>query len=195
MTQNNPAKVYPQEKEKKEKKEATKTPAKTKAAKRPVSRTKPPPQKPTGRPCEFTDAMGDLICERLASGESLRSICRDETMPPQSTVFRWLHAVPRFREQYTRARECQQDAMAEEILAIADDGINDTYVDDDGSPRVDNDVIQRSRLRVDTRKWLMSKMAPKRFGDKVDVNHGAQPDNPLTVLLQQVQGTPMKPDE
>ena len=85
--------------------------------------------------------------------------------------------------------------MAEEILAIADDGINDTYVDDDGRPRVDNDVIQRSRLRVDTRKWLMSKMAPKRFGDKVDVNHGAQPDNPLTVLLQQVQGTPMKPDE
>src|SRR5690606_31084702 len=123
--------------------------------------------------------VADQICERIACGESLRRICLDETMPALSTVFRWLYANEVFRDQYSRAREAQQEYLALEILEIADDGSNDTYIDEEGKPRVDHDVIQRSRLRVDTRKWIMSKMAPKKYGDKVDVNHGGQVDNPL----------------
>lgn len=119
------------------------------------------------RQSEYSQDVADVICERLSEGDSLRAISRDESMPAQSTVFKWLIAVPAFAEQYTRAREAQADHMAEEILEIADDGSNDSYIDGDGNKRTDQDVIARSRLRVDARKWLASKMAPKRYGDKL----------------------------
>jgi len=116
---------------------------------------------------QYSQEVAASICERLANGESLRTICCDVEMPAQSTVFKWLSEQAAFSEQYTRAREAQADFMADEILAIADDGLNDTYVDEDGRKRTDQDVIARSRLRVDARKWLASKMAPKKYGDKV----------------------------
>lgn len=121
-----------------------------------------------GRPSSFTQETADAICLRLIEGESLRSICKDEAMPGASTVFQWLAARKDFAEQYARAREAQADHMAEEILQIADDGSNDTYQTDAGLA-VNQDVIARSRLRVDARKWLASKMAPKKYGDKIAV--------------------------
>lgn len=84
----------------------------------------------------------------------------------------WLDGSrPEFSEQYARAREAQADKLAEEALQIADDGRSDTYVDGDGNVKTDTEVIQRSRLRVDTRKWLASKMAPKKYGDKIQAEH------------------------
>lgn len=124
-----------------------------------------------GRPSSFTQEVADLICERIADGESLRSICAEEGMPPKKTVFAWLAANEPFRDQYARARETQADAMLEEILEISDDGRGDTYIDADGKTRTDQEVVARSRLRVEARKWAMSKMAPKKYGDKIDVNH------------------------
>lgn len=115
----------------------------------------------------FTQELADMICDRIADGESLRKICRDEDMPVTSSVCKWLNEQPAFAEQYARAREVQADTMADDILSIADDGLNDTYLDGDGNKRTDQDVIARSRLRVDARKWLASKMAPKKYGDKV----------------------------
>lgn len=70
-----------------------------------------------------------------------------------------------------RAREAQADTLAEEILQIADDGSNDTYTDDEGRTHVDYDHISRSKLRVDARKWLASKMAPKKYGDRITNEH------------------------
>lgn len=84
----------------------------------------------------------------------------------------WLDgSKPEFSEQYARAREAQADKLAEEALQIADDGRSDTYLDAEGNERTDTEVIQRSKLRVDTRKWLASKMAPKKYGDKVTQEH------------------------
>ncbi|WP_444633239.1 terminase small subunit-like protein [Cupriavidus oxalaticus] len=151
------------------------------------------PNRSIGRPSSFTQRLAETICIRLACGESLRKICADEGMPDKTSVLRWLYTNEEFRTQYARARELQQEFMAEEILEIADDGTNDTYVDADGNVRVDHDVIARSRLRVDTRKWLMSKLAPKKYGERVDVNHGGQAENPLAKLLKEVQGTYIKP--
>lgn len=76
-----------------------------------------------------------------------------------------------------RAREARADRLAEEILAIADDGSNDTYIDAAGNQRTDHDAIARSKLRVDSRKWLASKMFPRKYGEKLDVqtNHTASP--------------------
>lgn len=125
-----------------------------------------------GRPTEYTAELAVEITRRLAEGESLREICRDEAFPAESTVRLWAVSDREgFSAHYTRAREAQLDRWSEEILEIADDSSND-WVDrqnSDGSTYevVNSEHINRSRLRVDTRKWLMSKLAPKRFGERV----------------------------
>jgi hypothetical protein len=125
----------------------------------------------TGRPSKYGPEVVSEICSQLSEGRSLRSICEDENLPDKSTVLRWLAAYPDFRDQYARAREAQTDAMAEEILEIADESGWDLSVDDKGHVAVNGEAINRSRLRVDTRKWLMSKMAPKKYGDKIVQEH------------------------
>ena len=98
----------------------------------------------------------------------------------------WLDGSrPEFSEQYARAREAQADKLAEEALQIADDGRSDTYVDGDGSVKTDTEVIQRSKLRVDTRKWLASKMAPKKYGDKVAIG-GADDLGPVQTVAKEM---------
>lgn len=131
------------------------------------------------RPSSFTQEIADTICLGLAEGVSLRVICAKDGMPDKATVFRWLAGNEAFRDQYARAREAQADFLAEEILQIADDGQNDTYLTDNGLA-VNHDAIARSRLRVDARKWLASKMAPKKYGDKLAVG-GADDLPPVKV--------------
>lgn len=122
-----------------------------------------------GRPSEFSEEIADKICEGLADAKSLRKICLEDGMPSQSTVFRWLadERYATFREQYARAREAQADALFDEILDIADDGSNDFMSEDH---KYDGDAVQRSKLRVDARKWMAGKLAPKRYGDKIELS-------------------------
>lgn len=125
-----------------------------------------------GRPSEFTQEIADAICERIAEGESLRTICRDDEMPNRSTVFRWLAARPEFSDQYARAREAQAEALFEDMLEIADDASGDTkIVGRDGEERevCDTEFVQRSKLRIDTRKWMAGKLAPKKYGEKLEL--------------------------
>jgi hypothetical protein len=127
---------------------------------------------PGGRPSEFSQEIADAICERLIDGESLRSICKSDEMPSKSTVIRWLadDRYERFRVQYAHAREAQAETFVDEICDIADDGSNDWMVrNNPNNPGwVENgEAISRSKLRVDTRKWAASKMAPKKYGEKI----------------------------
>ena len=110
----------------------------------------------TGRPSTYTEEMGEKFCERLAAGESLRSICSDPEMPSAPTIYTWLDRFPPFAERYARARSAQTEAMLEEMLEIAD------------STKIDP---QDKRVRIDTRKWAMSKLRPKKYGDKLDLEH------------------------
>lgn len=135
------------------------------------------------RPSKFTQALAEKLCERIAKGESVRTICEDEDFPAQSTVYKWLNENDSFSEQYARAREKQADFLAEEIIQIADDGRNDTYTDDKGNVLTDHDVIARSRLRVDARKWYASKLAPKKYGDRVENAHTGSLDLNLKVTF------------
>lgn len=116
------------------------------------------------RPLEFNEAVADAICERLADGESLRSICRDDEMPAKSTVFKWLGLIPAFADQYARARETQADSLADDIVDIADD-----------KKLEPND----KRVRIDARKWLAGKLRPRAYGDKVAVVGGDKTDAPI----------------
>lgn len=119
------------------------------------------------------DTVEDVLT-KVAMNEAggyLKSIIEDMGLDPAS-FYRLLLKDDEIRQMYEQAREVQAEIQADEMRQIADDGRNDSYVDDRGRARVDHDVVQRSKLRIDTLKWTMSKLHYKRFGDKIqqDVN-------------------------
>lgn len=119
------------------------------------------------RSSEFDQEIADRLCEWLAEGRSLNKFCELDGNPAQTTIRRWRESNPEFRSQYAQARIDQYYVYADQIIDIADDGLNDTYVDDKGNIRTDHDVVHRSKLRVESRKWLLSKRIPHEFGDRV----------------------------
>jgi hypothetical protein len=125
----------------------------------------------TGRPSTFTQEQADVICDRLVSGRSLRSICADADMPQCSTVMKWLERFPAFAEQYARARELQADTIFDEILHIADETAHAQSSDD----------IQAARLRIDARKWMAGKLRPKKYSDKIDHTLSGPDGQPIQV--------------
>lgn len=146
-------------------------------------------RKRVGRPSSYSPELADEICARIAGAESMRRVCEDEAMPDRVTVFRWLRTHDEFRNQYARAKEESADAMMEEILDIADDGTNDwmEVFDKDGESvgwKLNGEHVQRSKLRIDSRKWLMSKMKPKKYGEKLEVESTAKAE---MVLADDVQ--------
>lgn len=140
-----------------------------------------------GRPTEYTEEIGTSICTRIAEGESVRTIVKDKDMPSSSTIYRWLLDENKkgFWEQYERSRNIQAELMFEELLEIADNSDNDEIEkenSDGGTYTVQNtEYIQRSRLRVDTRKWYLSKVLPKKFGDKLDMTTNGK-DIPTPIM-------------
>lgn len=121
----------------------------------------------------YSQELADAICERLAGGETLKAICRDDGMPDDRAVRRWaLEDRQGFGAMYERARLIGYLGMADEIIELADDKSADTIVDGEGIRRPDHAAVQRSRLQVDTRKWMLAKALPKVFGDKVHVDGG-----------------------
>jgi hypothetical protein len=109
-----------------------------------------------GRPSEFTPEMANAICERIADGESLRKICVGDGFPTKTTVFRWLAQQESFRAQYAHAREMQAETHLDGLVDLADEATDPAL----------------ARLQIDARKWAASKLAPKKYGDKLDLNHG-----------------------
>ncbi|MGQ0285847.1 terminase small subunit [Pasteurellaceae bacterium 22721_9_1] len=110
-------------------------------------------KKKVGRPSSYMQEVADDICMLLAQGESLRKICERPSMPNKSTVIRWLKENSEFCDQYARAREMQADSLLDEMLDIADCATPED--------------VQVAKLRVDSRKWYITKVAPKKYGDRV----------------------------
>lgn len=130
---------------------------------------------PAGRPSDYGPDIAAWICGRLAEGEPLTKICRDERMPDVSTVYRWLTAHEAFREMYARAREDQADTLADEIQAIADEpmlGEKTTIKANGDTEIVRGDMIEHRRLRVDARKWVAAKLKPRKYGERIEHEHG-----------------------
>ena len=126
---------------------------------------KPKPNRSAGRPAIYNQDLADQICAFIASSTiSLKKICKKPGMPSIMTVFRWLNNNTNgFCDQYARAKEQQADLMVEEMLDISDDD------KDDEKAFVGGNHIQRDKLKVDTRKWIASKLKPKKYGEKLDV--------------------------
>ena len=139
-----------------------------------------------GRPSIYTPEVAALICERLAEGWTLREVCKADDMPVESTVRNWaLTDHEGFFAHYAKAREIGYHAMADETLDIADNAANDWMErngEDDAGWQANGEHIQRSRLRIDTRKWLLSKALPKVYGDKI--THSNDPESPMPAVVQ-----------
>ena len=133
---------------------------------------------PGGRPSSYKKDTAAEICARLVEGESLRSICRDPLMPDIKTVYLWMGQNEEFLQQYAKAKEDQADTLQEDILDIADTEPVQV-VDDKGVARVDSGHVNWMRLRIDSRKWIASKLKPKKYGDKQILSGDA--DNPVKV--------------
>ena len=139
---------------------------------------------PGGRPPKDNKKeIQAALCRCIStSSKSLRTIIKElskeiDDFPNQDTVFAWLSTDKEFSEQYARAKQDQCYFMAEEILEIADDGSLDMAFTEEGKAFIDKEHINRSRLRVDTRKWILSKLKPKKYGDKLDVEHSVSEIN------------------
>lgn len=148
--------------------------------------TKPKPSeehKPTGRPTDYNPEIAAELLSRLVS-QSLRKVCAAEDMPDKSTFFRWLAKHPDFRDQYDAAARERAAAIFEETLEIADESAGDIQVDAEGRERVNWENVQRSKLRVDTRKWFLSKLMPRKYGDKIEA---PPPDNAVLTAAQQIK--------
>ena len=125
-----------------------------------------------GRPSRYTDTVAAEICRRIAEGESLRKVCADSGMPGLSTVMAWLADGEHksFLEQYARARDMQADAFFDEAVDIANDVSGVWTTTEDGKKVFHHEHVQRSKLRVDTLKWAASKLAPKRYGERINID-------------------------
>lgn len=115
------------------------------------------------RPTKYSLTLDDRICSELGHGRSLRSVCEPDDMPSFQTVFSWLRTNAEFLEHYTRAKEESADALVDEMQFLTD------------SVAKDKDSIAKARLQVETRKWISSKLKPKKYGDKLDVESGGKP--------------------
>ena len=124
-----------------------------------------------GRPTIYSEELAQVICESLMVGMSLRKICELDGMPAISTVMQWLASgKDGFMEQYAHARQVQAEYLLDELIDIADDSADD-YEIVNGEERLNQEHIQRAKLRIDTRKWNIEKLAPKKYGAKQQLEH------------------------
>lgn len=106
-----------------------------------------------GRPTDYSPELAEIICERLVSGESLRAIARDPGMPDKTTMLRWLNKHEEFRTHYAQARDLQAEGDFDDMEELAATATPET--------------VQIVKLQIDTRKWVLSRKAPKKYGDKI----------------------------
>lgn len=147
------------------------------------------------RPTIYSDEIANTICEQIAEGKSLRSICLDAAMPAKSTVFAWLADPGRdyFRTKYVHAREAQADVLVDEMTDIADDGSNDWMEQKNSDGEVtgwkeNGEALRRSALRISARQWIAEKLRPKKYGSKVALTDGE--GGPLTVQIVKFKDAP-----
>ncbi|MDU2018897.1 MAG: ubiquitin carboxyl-hydrolase [Leclercia adecarboxylata] len=137
----------------------------------------------TGRPSDYLPEVAADICSLLAEGESLRKVCERQGMPNKATVFRWLAQHEEFRDQYAKATETRADAIFEGMFDIAD------------SVSEEAAAVAKARLRIDTRKWALARMNPKKYGDKVsqEIDHRSS-DGTMTPKPTIIQLLPVEPE-
>jgi len=130
---------------------------------------------------EEIETIFNTICDRIIEGESTRTILMEENMPSSRTFWKWLDESEEKVKQYARAKELYSESTFEDIILISDGTDDDLLIDENGLTQVNHNVIQRDRLRVDSRKWALSKLNPKKYGDSQLLKLGDQDGNELKI--------------
>lgn len=137
---------------------------------------------PVGRPTKYTQVLADEICERISLGASMRSVCRDDAMPEMQTIWRWLREKKVFSERYASATAERTESQQEDLIEMGDEAIEKAQVVDS---KASNAVVSAYKLKADNLKWSMSKMKPKKYGDKLDLtSDGKALPTPLLTALR-----------
>ncbi len=147
----------------------TKKPVKKKTSENSIEK----PKHPGGRPTKYNQEIANEICKIISTTSSgIKKLCRENPhLPDHTTIFQWRFEKEEFSRQYDDAKKAQIEILVEELREIADDSDNDTMINPDtGREVVNNECVQRSRLKLDTRKWLASKLLPKLYGEKQTVD-------------------------
>lgn len=134
-----------------------------------------PKPRPVGRPSEYSEERAIDICRQIAEGRSLASICRDDDAPDITTIYYWMRKFPEFSKRYSQARQDAADTLADEILRISDELEHAT----------DPIQIQAARLRVESRRWIASRLKPQTWGDKVQAEITGADGAPLPLVTVQ----------
>ena len=121
------------------------------------------------RPSSYTPERGAEICKRLSSGQSLTTICKDASLPARPTVYKWLNSQPEFVDAYARARELYADHVFDGLLDLCD------------NPALTPQDVQKAKLQIDTRKWVLARMSPKKYGDRAALELSGEGGGPITV--------------
>lgn len=123
-----------------------------------------------GRPTKYNQEIADLICNEIMKSEKgiFALSAENENFPAPSTIYLWLDQHKEFSECYARCKQAQQDRMAESILKIADDSSGDEAMTANGNRIENREFTSRSKLRVETRMWLMERLAPKKYGKQTE---------------------------
>jgi hypothetical protein len=137
---------------------------------------------------KLTDKIFDEVCERIAtSSDGLTLICKEFDISRR--YFReWKEKTPENTAKYARAKEQQMDFMAEQIIEIADNSSDDTKITEGGNIVQNSEFINRSRLRVDARKWVMSKLAPRKYGERLDLTTNGESINKAPTTIKTPDG-------
>lgn len=135
------------------------------------------------------------IIAEIEQGSSLRAALRKYAPLRMSTFHNWLDKDESKQDRYVRATQLRAEAIFEDILSIADENYRDTYVDENGIERTDHDVVQRAKLRIDSRKWMLAKMQPTKYGDKLDVTSGNKALAVPAIVGMVIQNEATKTDE
>ena len=142
-----------------------------------------------GRPAIYTDELAEYVCMKVATNDCgiERIINLYPKMPSKETIYRWRYNDARFRVKYAAAKAAQADLLAEQILTISDDQRDDIKISGDGTEVINSEFVQRSRLRVDTRKWLAGKLMPKLYGDSKQLESLTSENDYLKKELQELR--------
>lgn len=141
-----------------------------------------------GGQSKYTPELADAIVEWIAEGKTLRDFCRQEGMPSFRTVYTWMDDNADFSSRIARARDDGADVIAQECLSIADTPLEGMETKVDGGGNVievkRSDMLGHRKLQIDTRLKLLAKWNPKKYGDKLDLNHAGKDGGPLEFLVK-----------
>lgn len=138
---------------------------------------------------EFSQALFDAICRRIAAGgddSSLRKICASPGMPDRATFNDWRKRTPELQAQYDLACLDREDSYFEQIIDIADEcrvGVKRTTKANGDVETVEIDMVERAKVQIDARKWSLARMNRKKYGDHVKQEHTGEGGGPLQLIL------------